>query len=80
MLPGFLDSRRMKVVGCQPYAPAAFTPQERSLVNRHQGHSVARRVKSMKKDSIENQTHDLPECSALSQSTALPRAHKMFTT
>jgi hypothetical protein len=26
--PRFLDNRHMKVVGCQPYAPAAFTPQE----------------------------------------------------
>jgi hypothetical protein len=24
----FQDSRHVKVVGCQPYAPAAFTPQE----------------------------------------------------
>ena len=26
--PRFLDSRHMKVVGCQPYAPAAFTPRD----------------------------------------------------
>jgi hypothetical protein len=25
-VPGGLDNRHMKVVGCQPYAPAAFTP------------------------------------------------------
>ena len=25
--PRFLDNRHMKVVGCQPYAPAAFTPR-----------------------------------------------------
>jgi hypothetical protein len=30
--PRFLDNRHMKVVGCQPYAPAAFTPQEIFLV------------------------------------------------
>jgi hypothetical protein len=28
----FLDNRHMKVAGCQPYAPAAFTPQEIFLV------------------------------------------------
>jgi len=26
--PIFLDNRHMKVVGCQPYAPAAFTPRD----------------------------------------------------
>jgi hypothetical protein len=30
--PRFLDNRHMKVVGCHPYAPAAFTPQEIFLV------------------------------------------------
>jgi hypothetical protein len=30
-VPRFTDNRHMKVVGCQPYAPAAFTPQERFL-------------------------------------------------
>jgi hypothetical protein len=25
--PRFLDILHMKVVGCQPYAPAAFTPR-----------------------------------------------------
>jgi hypothetical protein len=30
--PAFLDNRHMKVVGCQPYAPAAFTTQEILLV------------------------------------------------
>jgi hypothetical protein len=30
--PRFLDSRHMKVAGCQPYAPAAFTPQKIFLV------------------------------------------------
>jgi hypothetical protein len=30
--PRFLDIRHMKVLGCQHYAAAAFTPQERSLV------------------------------------------------
>jgi hypothetical protein len=28
----FLDNWHMKVVGCQPYTPAAFTPQEIFLV------------------------------------------------
>jgi hypothetical protein len=28
----FIDNRHMKVVMCQPYAPAAFTPQEILLV------------------------------------------------
>jgi hypothetical protein len=30
--PRFLDNRHMKVAGCQPYAPAAFTAQEVCLV------------------------------------------------
>jgi hypothetical protein len=30
--PRFLDNRHMTVVGCQPYAPAAFTHQEIFLV------------------------------------------------
>jgi hypothetical protein len=30
--PRFLDNRHIKVVSCQPYAPAAFTPQEIFLV------------------------------------------------
>ena len=26
--PRFLDNRHAKVVGCQPYAPTAFTPRD----------------------------------------------------
>jgi hypothetical protein len=32
-LPEFLDSRHMKVLGFQSHSPAAFTPQEISLVD-----------------------------------------------
>ena len=37
------------------------------------GHSAVERIKSMKnlKDLIENQTHDLPPCRVVPQSTAL---------
>jgi len=45
-------------------------------LSRPQGHSVARRIMSMKKfnDAIGNRTHDLPACSAVPQPTAPPRS------
>ena len=67
----FLCSRQ----GCQPYAPAAFTPQEIFLVLisvRTQGHSAAGRMKNSN-GTIGNRTRDLPACSTVPQRTAPPR-------
>ena len=65
---------------CQAYAPAAFTPGDISgtrscqILNRHQRHSAAGRIMSMKSfdDLIGNRTLDLPACGAVPQPTALP--------
>ena len=64
---------------CQLYAPATSAPNKLSLVlisakrpKQNQGHSVARRIKSMKKPTnpIDNQTRDLSDCKAECQPTA----------
>jgi hypothetical protein len=73
----------MEVVGCQPYAPVAFTPGDipgtcccYTLIVP-QGHSAAGRIKSTKNsnDAIGNRTRDLPACSAVPQSTAPPHMY-----
>jgi hypothetical protein len=65
--------------GCQPYTPAAFTPQAIFLVLilvrgwiDPEGHSAAGRIMSMKNsnDTIGNQTRDLAACSAVPKPTA----------
>jgi hypothetical protein len=77
----FQTAGTWKCEGRQPYAPAAFTSQERSLVlisvprlSRLQGHNVKGRIKSMKnhKDNVRNQTRDPPACCAIPQPAALP--------
>jgi hypothetical protein len=76
--PRFHDNRLMKQ-SFQPYAPAAFTPQEIFLIlisvkrlGRPQGHSAAGRIMSMKNSTIGDWTRDLPACSAQPQPAAQP--------
>jgi hypothetical protein len=68
--------------GCQPYAPADFTPRNRPWylflleVCQTQGHSAAGKIMSIKNsnDTIGNRTRKLPTCSAVPQPTAPPCA------
>ena len=48
---------------------------------RSQGHSAARKIMSMKnsKDTIGDRTRNLPACSAVAQSTALPHASLSYS-
>jgi hypothetical protein len=80
-LTEFLDNRHMKVVSCQPYAPAVFTPREGSWHSFLSGsestpgpHSAAGRIKSIRNsnDPIRKRTHDLAASSAVPQPTAPP--------
>ena len=80
-LPDF--NRHMKVVRLSALRNGRFYPQEIFLVlisvrklSQPQGHSAAGRIMSMKNsnDTIGNRTRDLPTCSAVPQSTALPAA------
>ena len=50
------------------------------ILSRPQGHSAAGRIMSMKNSNatIGNRTRDLPTCSAVPQSTALPRAPVIY--
>jgi hypothetical protein len=74
-LPGFKTIDTWRWQGCQPYAPAAFSPQNIPCTNfcwglsRPQGHSAAGRIMSMKNsnDTIGNRSRNLPVCSSVPQ-------------
>jgi hypothetical protein len=74
-LPDFKTIGTWRWQGCQPYAPAAFTPRKYSWysfllgLSRPQGHSATGRIMSIKisNDTIGNRTRDLPVCSAVTQ-------------
>ena len=84
--PEFVYSRHRKVVLCQPYAPAVFTPRKDSWYSflleaeSPQGHNATERIKSLKNssDSIGNRTRDLLVCSAVPQPTAPPRTPSLY--
>ena len=75
--PRFQNNRHMKVVRCQPYAPASFTLQEIFLVLISVSDWVRTRaillpeglfqLKKNPNDTIGNRTRDLPACSAVPQ-------------
>jgi hypothetical protein len=80
--PEFVVSRNMKVVrGSALPTGRIYPPGDKPgthfcyRLSRPQGHSAAGRIKSMKSPnfSIEYRTRDLPACSAVPQSTALPQ-------
>jgi hypothetical protein len=64
--PRFYDNRHMKWQGCQPYAPAAFTPGNINGTHfcwrrsRPQGRSTAERIMPKSSDAIWNRSRDLP--------------------
>ena len=73
----------LRVPGCQPYTPTAFTPQGEIpgtyycyRLSQCQAHSVAGRIMSTKNssDTLANKTHDLPACSSVPQPTMPPSA------
>jgi hypothetical protein len=71
-LPDFKTIGTRSWQGCQPYAPAAFTPgyiPGVKAVSQPQGHSATGRIMSMNKSSetIGNRTRNLPVCSAVPQ-------------
>jgi hypothetical protein len=75
-LPELITSGSWRCQVCQPYTPAAFTPQEIFLVpfpltvlNRPQDHSAAGRIMSMKNSSDinGNRTRELPAFGAVPQ-------------
>jgi len=76
------------VVGCKPYAPAAFTSRKCSWhsfllrLSRPQGHSAIGRIMSMKNssDTIRNRTSDLPACNAVPKPTPPPQAPCWYRT
>ena len=80
-LPFFNTIGTWRWKGCKPYAPAAFTHRKYSWCSflleaeSTQGHSAAGRIMSMKNsnNTIGNRTRDLPEYSAVPQTTASPR-------
>ena len=67
--PRFLDNRHMKVVGYQPYAPAAFTPR----INLYSFLEAESTPEHMEESDVmgkipgdtENRSRDLPTCSAV---------------
>ena len=75
--PSFCHNGTVMVVGCQPYAPATFTP--RSIPDKHTWYSFLLEAEStpgplcdrqdyvMEKnpDTIGNRTRDLPVCSVV---------------
>src|SRR5215510_16013838 len=87
-LPDFkrIDTRRWQ--GCQPYAPAAFTPRKYSWYSflleteSTPGHSATGRIMSMNNsnDTIGNRSRDFPVCSVLPQPTAPLRASTEMST
>jgi len=69
----------MEVVKCQPYAPAAFTPQEIFLVlislESWVDPAIVRNMPMKNfKETIGNRTRDLPAYGAMPHPTASPRA------
>jgi hypothetical protein len=70
--PEFLDSRHMKVVRLQPYAPAVFTPRKDSWYSFLLEAESTPGPQCDRKDWI-TETCDLPVCSAVPQPTAPPR-------
>ena len=75
-LPEFLASRHMKEARLSALRTDRLYPKG-DTPSTHISHrlSAAGRIKSMKnpKDSIGNRTRDLPDCTAVPQSTAPPR-------
>ena len=77
--PRFLDNSIVMVVGCEPYAPAAFTPRSIPGDRKHTWYSFLLEAEStpgpkcdrqdyvMEKnpDTIGNRTRDLPVCSVM---------------
>jgi hypothetical protein len=80
-LPDFKTIDTWRWQGCQPYAPAAFTPILLLIsvkrLSRPKGHSAAGRIMSMKhsNDTIGNRSRDLPVCSAVYQ----PLRHRVLS-
>ena len=83
MFPAFLEVRRLKVVRLSALRTGLlYLPGDIPGIHfcyrlrRPQGHSAARRIRSMKNlnDPIENRTLDLPACSAVRHPTAPPRS------
>ena len=83
--PRFQDNRHMKEIRLSAlrtrrlYLPGNIAGTYFcQRLSRHQGHSAAGRITSMKNssDTIGNRNRDLPACSAVPQPTAPPRAPK----
>jgi hypothetical protein len=78
--PIFQDTRHTKVVRLSAWGTGhlyrpGIIPGTHLSYSRPQGHSVNRRIMSIKNsnDNIRNRTRDLPPCSAVPQPTAPPR-------
>jgi len=67
--PRFLDNWHMKVVGCQPYAPAAFTPGLTWYpfleAESTPGHMELSAATEKKPGDTGNRCRDFPTCSAV---------------
>jgi hypothetical protein len=76
--PIFLDNRHMKVAGCQPYAPAVFTPRDilvlpiRGWVGPRAHGSVICHWKNP--GDTGNRSRDLPTCGAVPWPLRYPRS------